>query len=66
MMERYLEVSEQIMNTFKVSSPVLDQLSIDEAFLDFTGMDKLGNVKELARKLQKRITDEVGITSSIG
>ncbi len=65
-MERYLEVSEQIMNIFKDSSPVVEQLSIDEAFLDFTGMDKLGNVEELARKLQKRITDEVGITASIG
>ena len=43
--ERYAEVSEKIMQIFHETSPLVEQLSIDEAFLDLTGMEALGGAE---------------------
>ena len=40
-MQRYAELSYQIMSIFKEYSPDVDQMSIDEAFIDITGTEKL-------------------------
>lgn len=66
-MDRYHQVSKKIMQIFYEISPQVEQLSIDEAFLDITGMDRLyGSPEQAAYLAKKRIKDEIGITASIG
>lgn len=66
-MHRYAEFSHQIMNIFRDYSPDVDQMSIDEAFIDLTGTEKLfGPPEETARKIKKRVKDETGLTVSVG
>ncbi|HEX8990064.1 MAG TPA: DNA polymerase IV, partial [Anaerolineales bacterium] len=45
-------------------TPAMEQISIDEAFLDITGMERAP--EELARKLQAEIRDQLGLPCSIG
>ena len=66
-MHRYAELSHQIMNIFRDYSPDVDQMSIDEAFIDLTGTEKLfGPQEETARAIKKRIKEETGLTVSVG
>ncbi len=66
-MHRYAELSHQIMNIFRDYSPDVDQMSIDEAFVDLTGTEKLfGPPEETARKIKARVKEETGLTVSIG
>lgn len=63
----YGEYSEKIMAIFSEYSPDVRQISIDEAFLDMTGTERLfGNPIECARGLKKRVFDETGLTVSVG
>lgn len=64
----YTKISNQIMKILKDFSPNVEVYSIDEAFVDFTGLTKLYkmNYYKLAQHVQKRILDEVGIPVSIG
>ncbi len=64
---RYREASSQFMAILADFSPLLEPLGIDEAYLDLTGFESLyGPSREPARKIKRRITDEIGITASIG
>ena len=64
---RYEEVSWQIMNIFKRWSPDVQQMSIDEAFIDLTGTERLfGPPEETAMKIKKEVFEETGLTISIG
>ncbi|GHV96080.1 DNA polymerase IV [Spirochaetia bacterium] len=66
-MERYREKSAEVMAIFADFSPDLQQLSIDEAFLDITGMEGLlGPSRAIAEKLKERIRRETGLTVSVG
>ena len=66
-MDRYQEKSNEIMAVFGDFSPDVQQLSIDEAFIDITGTEKLfGPPAELAGKLKERVRCETGLTASIG
>ena len=66
-MQRYSELSYQIMNIFKDFSPDVQQMSIDEAFIDLTGTEKLfGPPQETAMKIKERVKTETGLTVSIG
>jgi len=66
-MERYVEVSKEVMKILHFFSPLVEQLSIDEAFLDCTGTEKLfGPPEAIARKLKQEIKEKIGLTSSIG
>ncbi|MCF7940993.1 MAG: DNA polymerase IV [Spirochaetia bacterium] len=66
-MQRYQQVSEHIMSIFDRYSPHVQQISIDEAFLDMSGTQSLmGPVEEVAARIQQHIIDEVGLTASIG
>ncbi|MDQ0203861.1 DNA polymerase IV [Pectinatus haikarae] len=65
--ERYREISDMIFTVFAEFSPLIEPLSIDEAFLDMTGMEKLYSTpQEYASKLKKRILAKTGIHASIG
>lgn len=64
---RYSEISEKIMAILKDFSPIIQQISIDEAFMDLTGVTKLlGQPIEIAGKLKARIKNEIGLTASVG
>ena len=66
-MERYKEVSDHIMEIFTRYAPEVIQNSIDEAFLDLTGTDRLmGPPLEVAAKIKACVKEETGLTVSIG
>src|SRR5213080_1968934 len=53
---RYSEISNQIFEVFESISPLVQPLSIDEAFLDVTGTQRLhGSAENAARELKRRI-----------
>ncbi|MGI5066038.1 DNA polymerase IV [Treponema putidum] len=66
-MDRYHEKSKEVMTIFKDFSPEVNQLSIDEAFLNMTGMEKIfGTPKNSALLLKKTIKEKTGLTVSVG
>ena len=65
--ERYHEVSQQMFAILEEYSPLVEPLSIDEAFLDLTGTElALGEPVQVARQLKDRIKRELGVTASVG
>lgn len=65
--ELYEEMSEQVMRIFAEYAPVMEQLSIDEAFLDMTGTEQLyGDFMKLAKHIQDRIMEELLLPCSVG
>lgn len=66
-MERYLEVSEQVMAIIESFTPIYEQLSVDEAFLDVTGVLRRWKTGEaVARALKKKIRKDLKLTASVG
>jgi DNA polymerase-4 len=66
-MTRYQEVSSRIMELFGDFTPIVRQLSVDEAFLDMTGTRRLfGDPEEAAKAIKERVRHETGCTISIG
>jgi DNA polymerase IV len=66
-MQKYARVSERIMDIFWEFTDMLEQVSIDEAFLDVTGSERLfGTGREIAVKIKRRIRDVLQLTASIG
>ncbi len=66
-MARYKEVSRTIMRIFESYTPLVQPLSIDEAFLDITGSQRLfGDGKTIADKIRRDILEQTGLTASVG
>ncbi len=67
-MSVYVEVSKQVRAMMDELSPSIEPLSLDEAFIDLTGTQKLHGRPPavMLAKLTKRMKDELGITGSIG
>jgi len=66
-MERYKEVSDKVFAIFRRFTPLVEPLSIDEAFLDVTGCERLfGSAEEVARKIKEAVREETGLTVSAG
>jgi len=66
-MEKYARVSGEIMAVLSEYSPLLEPISVDEAFLDVTGTERLlGPALEVARTIKERLRGEVGLTASAG
>lgn len=65
--KRYVELSRKVMEICQDFSPLMEQLSIDEAFLDITGsLRLLGNPQKIGHALKQRIKNEIGLTASVG
>lgn len=66
-MERYLEMSERVFAVFRELCPEVERISVDEAFLDMSGTERLwGPPLEAARLLKTRVRSETGLTVSAG
>lgn len=66
-MERYREVSEQVMTIIRSFTPIYEPLSVDEAFMDVSGvLHRWKSGEALAVALKKRIRKRIGITGSVG
>ena len=64
---RYAEISERVMTIFNSFTPLVEPISLDEAFLDVTGSQKLfGDGREIATKIRNQVEQEEGITCSVG
>ncbi len=64
---RYRTVSTQVMDIMAAYSPLLEPVSIDEAFLDVTHSQNLfGEARVIARTIQVRVRDELGLSCSLG
>jgi len=63
----YQEYSQKIFAILETFSPLIEPLSIDEAFLDMTGcLHLFGNVEKMGREIKSRIKTETGLTASVG
>jgi len=60
----YAEVSRQVMERLYALTPLVEQISIDEAFLDVSDLPESGET--IARRLQAQIRDELGLPCSLG
>ena len=66
-MSAYSEASKAVFAVFEDTTPLVEGLSIDEAFLDVRGLERLaGQPPEIAARLRERILDEVGLPITVG
>lgn len=66
-MRRYAEVSRQVMAVLGEASPLVQQASVDEAYVDVTGVERLfGPPQAVARMLQEKVRAATGLSCSIG
>jgi DNA polymerase-4 len=65
--EAYSEASKAVFRIFEDTAPVVEALSIDEAFLDVRGMERFaGTPAEIAARLRRRVREEVGLPITVG
>ena len=66
-MSRYKEVSAQVFAIFHEFTPLVEGLSLDEAFLDVTSsLQLLGSGMQIATEIRRRIHERTGLTASVG
>jgi DNA polymerase IV len=64
---RYERISRAVMAVFASVTPLVEPLSLDEAFLDVSGARRrLGRPRQIAQRIRDTIADEQGITCSVG
>ena len=65
--EKYARDSRKIMAVLRSFSPLVEPVSIDEAFLDITGCEKLiGTPEQIAKKIKSEIFNQLALTCSVG
>jgi DNA polymerase-4 len=66
-MRRYQDVSDQVFSIFHEFTPLVEGLSLDEAFLDVTSSrELLGDGVQIATEIRRRIREHTGLTASVG
>ena len=66
-MSAYSEASKAVFELFEDTTPLVEGLSIDEAFLDVRGLGRLaGAPVDIAERLQRRVLEEVGLPITVG
>jgi DNA polymerase-4 len=65
--EAYAQASKDVFAIFHDTSPAVEALSIDEAFIDARGMERIaGTPREIAERLRRRVREEVGLPITVG
>jgi DNA polymerase-4 len=66
-MAAYSDASKAVYRIFEDTSPLVEGISIDEAFLDVRGMERIaGSPADIARRLKRRVLVEVGLPITVG
>ncbi len=66
-MGRYLQMSEQVMGVLDKYSPLIEQVSVDEAYMDISGLERLyGSAAEIAREIKEEVKRKTSLTCSVG
>jgi DNA polymerase-4 len=66
-MDAYSEASRAVRDVFEDTTPLVEPISIDEAFLDVRGLERLsGTPHTIAANLRRRVLDEVGLPLTVG
>lgn len=66
-MSHYQEVSQAVFSIFHSYTPLVEPLSLDEAFLDVTGCQRLhGSGLDIAKAIRHRVKEELGLAISVG
>jgi len=64
---KYREYSDRVFGVFESLTPLIQPLSLDEAFLDVTGSVRaIGSAEDMARTIRARVRDEIGLAISVG
>jgi len=65
--DRYLEASDAVMAIFEERTPLVEPISLDEAFLDVTATEHLfGGAEAIARDLKRDVREQLGLVLSVG
>ncbi len=65
--EAYVKASHTLFEVFEDTAPAVEGLSLEEAFLDVRGLERIsGTAPEIARTLRRRVRDDVGLPISVG
>jgi DNA polymerase IV len=63
----YVEASRALFELFRDTAPLVEGLSLEEAFLDVRGLEAIsGTPREIARRLRRRVREEIGLPLSVG
>ncbi|MFZ0171973.1 MAG: DNA polymerase IV [Acidimicrobiales bacterium] len=66
-MAAYAEASKAVFTVFEETTPLVEPMSIDEAFLDVGGLARVsGSPSEIARRLRRRVLERVGLPITVG
>lgn len=66
-MQKYQRYSQQVFRILATMTPVVEAASIDEAYLDVSGLERLsGTPQSIGREIKQRILDGTGLTASVG
>jgi DNA polymerase-4 len=66
-MSAYSEASKAVFAVFEQTAPVVEGISIDEAFLDVRGLERIsGTPREIAARLRREVREQVGLPITVG
>src|SRR5712671_6686797 len=66
-MSAYSEASKAVFAVFEQTAPVVEGISIDEAFLDVRGLERIsGTPAEIAAQLRRKVREQVGLPITVG
>jgi DNA polymerase-4 len=63
----YIEASKALFDVFRASAPKVEGLSLEEAFLDVSGLERIsGTPREIAMRLKREVREQVGLPITVG
>jgi len=66
-MKRYRQASEAVISVFNLISPIVEQVSVDEAYLDLTGLEKLfGSPRDIGERVKREVKAHTDLSCSVG